>query len=83
MKKFVTVLFDGMADYPNEAGNTPMKEAFKPVTDAMAQKGLVGLCKTVPNNMKPGSDVANLSVMATLPKYITRVVLPLRRFQSA
>ncbi len=68
MKKYVTVLFDGMADYPDTNGRTPMKEAFKPITDAMAQKGEVGLCKTVPNNMKPGSDVANLSVMGYAPE---------------
>ena len=68
MKKYVTILFDGMADYPDKSGKTPMLEAYKPVTDAMAQKGLVGLCKTVPNGMKPGSDVANLSVMGYAPE---------------
>ncbi len=68
MKKYVTILFDGMADYPDNKGNTPMLEAYKPVTDAMAQKGEVGLCKTVPSGMKPGSDVANLSVMGYAPE---------------
>lgn len=68
MKKYLVILFDGMADYPNETGNTPMKDAVKPVTDFLASRGEVGLCKTVPNNMKPGSDVANLSVMGYAPE---------------
>lgn len=67
MKKFVVILFDGMADYPDSAGNTPMKEADKPNTDALAAAGETGLCRTVPAGMKPGSDVANLSVMGYDP----------------
>lgn len=67
MKKFVVILFDGMADYPDSAGNTPMKEADKPNTDALAAVGETGLCRTVPAGMKPGSDVANLSVMGYDP----------------
>lgn len=66
-KKYVVVLFDGMSDYPDEKGNTPMKEAFKPVTDSLAEKAETGLLKTVPYGMKPGSDVANLSVMGYAP----------------
>ncbi len=68
MKKYVIVLFDGMADYPNADGKTPMKEAYKPTTDYLASKGEVGLVKTVPDGMKPGSDVANLSAMGYDPK---------------
>lgn len=67
MKKYIVILFDGMADYPDSAGNTPMKEACKPVTDALAAAGETGLCRTVPAGMKPGSDVANLSVMGYDP----------------
>ncbi len=67
-KKFITVLFDGMADYPDEKGNTPMKQANKPTVDALASLSEVGLCQTVPEGMKPGSDVANLSVMGYDPK---------------
>ncbi len=66
-KKFITVLFDGMADYDNNEGKTPMIEANKPTVDALAAKAMVGLCQTVPAGMKPGSDVANLSVMGYDP----------------
>lgn len=66
-KKYVVVLFDGMADYPNAEGKTPMSEADKPTVDFLASHGEVGLCRTVPAGMKPGSDVANLSVMGYDP----------------
>ena len=63
--KYVVILGDGMADYPNLAlgGKTPLEIAKKPNIDNLAKKGIVGLCKTVPQGMKPGSDVANLSVL--------------------
>lgn len=67
-KKYIVVLFDGMSDYPNEFGATPMSEACKPTVDGLAARGEVGLCQTVPEGMKPGSDVANLSVMGYDPK---------------
>ena len=62
--KYVIILADGMADEPLQqlGGQTPMEYAKTPAMDALAQKGLVGMVKTVPNGMKPGSDVANLSV---------------------
>ncbi|MDE6398610.1 MAG: cofactor-independent phosphoglycerate mutase, partial [Clostridiales bacterium] len=66
--KFVTILFDGMADLPDENGQTPMSLAHKPVTDTLAAKAEVGLCATVPEGFKPGSDVANLSVMGYDPR---------------
>ncbi|MBQ8882176.1 MAG: cofactor-independent phosphoglycerate mutase [Clostridia bacterium] len=68
MKKYLVILFDGMADYPNDQGKTPMVEANKPTVDALASRAEVGLCQTVPAGMKPGSDVANLSVMGYDPK---------------
>lgn len=63
--KYVVILGDGMADYPQKSlnGKTPLELAKKPNIDALAKNGIVGLCKTVPDGMKPGSDVANLSVM--------------------
>lgn len=66
-KKYVTILLDGMADYENESGRTPMLDADKPMLDSLAAKGEVGLVQTVPAGMKPGSDVANLSVMGYAP----------------
>jgi 2,3-bisphosphoglycerate-independent phosphoglycerate mutase len=63
--KYVVILGDGMADYPQISlgGKTPLELADKPCIDGLAKQGLVGLCKTVPDGMKPGSDVANLSVL--------------------
>lgn len=64
--KYLVILCDGMADTKNEAilgGLTPMEKAHKPNMDRLAKSAMVGLCKTVANGMKPGSDVANLSVM--------------------
>ena len=67
--KYIIVLADGMSDYPLEelGGKTPMEYAVKPNIDALASKGEMFLVKTVPDNMKPGSDVANLSVMGYDP----------------
>ncbi len=72
--KFAIVLYDGMADYPvpELGGKTPMMAARKPVFDALARKGEVGLVNTVPGGLKPGSDIANLSVLGYDPtKYYT------------
>lgn len=67
--KYAVVLCDGMADYPVEqlGGATPMERAVKPNMDRLASKSEVGLVKTVPDGMKPGSDVANLAVMGFDP----------------
>lgn len=68
--KYLVVLCDGMADTPNPALNnkTPMDCAHKPLMDGLAAKSEVGTCRTVAAGMKPGSDVANLSVMGYDPK---------------
>lgn len=67
--KYVIILGDGMADYrqPSLGGKTPLMLAKKPYIDALAKVSEVGLCKTVPCGMKPGSDVANLSVLGYNP----------------
>ena len=63
--KYIVVLGDGMADYPVEkfGGKTILDVANKPNIDYMSQHGELGMVKTVQDGMKPGSDVANLSVM--------------------
>lgn len=68
--KYIVILGDGMADYPvSELGNkTPLEKAFKPNIDALAKNGLVGMVKTIPDGMPPGSDTANLSVMGYAPE---------------
>lgn len=67
--KHLVLLLDGMADYPvpELMGKTPMECANKPNIDFLAQNGEVGLCKTVADGLKPGSDVANLSVLGYDP----------------
>jgi 2,3-bisphosphoglycerate-independent phosphoglycerate mutase len=54
-----------MADEPLAAygGKTPLQMAEKPVIDSLAKNGRTGLLKTVPDDMHPGSEIANLSVM--------------------
>jgi 2,3-bisphosphoglycerate-independent phosphoglycerate mutase len=60
-----------MADDP-QAKKTPLQEAKTPVIDALIKSSLAGLVKTVPDGMKPGSDIANLSVMGYDPtRYYT------------
>ena len=68
--KYVVILGDGMADHRQEILNnkTPLMVANKPSIDGLASLSEVGLCVTVPSNMKPGSDVANLSVLGYNPK---------------
>lgn len=68
--KYAVILYDGMADYPVPVfdGKTPMMMAKKPNFDALAKKSEVGLVRTVADGLKPGSDVANLSVMGYDPK---------------
>ncbi|MCI8360474.1 MAG: cofactor-independent phosphoglycerate mutase [Clostridiales bacterium] len=67
--KYMVLLCDGMADYPFKEleGKTPMELARKPHMDKLAETAEVGLCKTVADGLKPGSDVANLSVMGYDP----------------
>ncbi|MGN0157902.1 MAG: cofactor-independent phosphoglycerate mutase [Brotaphodocola sp.] len=67
--KYIVMLGDGMADYPIEAlgGKTPLEAAKKPNIDKLARGGELGMVKTVPDGMKPGSDVANLSAMGYDP----------------
>ncbi len=72
--KYIVILCDGAADTPvAELGNkTPLEVAKKPNIDKLAQMGEVGMVTTVPGNLPPGSDVANLAVFGYDPqKYYT------------
>lgn len=72
--KYVLILGDGMPDEPLEEleGKTPLQYARTPWLDRLASCGEVGLARTVPPGMPPGSDVANLSVLGYDPeKYYT------------
>lgn len=63
--KYIVILGDGMADYAVKEfdGKTILDVANKPNIDYMSMHGEIGTVKTVLDGMKPGSDVANLSVM--------------------
>ncbi len=68
--KYLVLLCDGMADTHNQNilnGKTPMELSHKPFIDSLAKNAEVGMCKTVADGLKPGSDVANLSVMGYDP----------------
>ncbi len=68
--KYVLILGDGMADYPLPQLNdkTPLQYALKPNIDFLAKNGEIGMVKTIPDGIPPGSDAANLSVMGYEPK---------------
>ena len=68
--KYVIVLADGMADLPiaELGGKTPLEYADTPCMDLLACGGTMGMANTVPDGMKPGSDVANLAVMGFNPR---------------
>ena len=63
--KSIIILGDGMSDYPVKAlgGKTPLQAANKPHMDELAKLGRCGMFKTVPEDMPPGSEVANLAVL--------------------
>lgn len=68
--KYIVILGDGMADEPIAAlGNrTPLEVAATPMMDQLAPQSEIGLAKTIPQGMKPGSDTANLAVLGYDPK---------------
>ena len=67
-RKHILLVGDGMADYPlAELGEkTPLEVARTPNMDRIAACR-VGLVKTIPEGMDPGSDVANLSLLGYDP----------------
>ncbi len=63
--KHLIILGDGMADEPvAKLGNkTPLQFANTPYMDMLARLGKNGLLDTIPPNMDPGSEIANMSVL--------------------
>ncbi|WP_085535502.1 cofactor-independent phosphoglycerate mutase [Massilibacteroides vaginae] len=63
--KHIIILGDGMADEPIDslAGKTPLQFATTPYMDKLAELGVSGMLKTVPDGFHPGSEVANLAVL--------------------
>lgn len=67
--KYIIILADGMAGLPLSelSGDTTLAHAKTPFMDHLAGCGQMGIVRTVPPNMAPGSDVANLSVLGYDP----------------
>ncbi len=68
--KYLILLGDGMADnpVPELGGLTPLQAARKPNLNRLASLSTLGMVRTIPPGMSPGSDVANLAVMGYDPK---------------
>jgi 2,3-bisphosphoglycerate-independent phosphoglycerate mutase len=68
--KYAIIIPDGAADEPLEQfGNkTPLEAADKPNMDKISQRGRLGIVRTVPEGMEPGSDVAQMSLLGYDPK---------------
>lgn len=68
--KYVVLLGDGMSDekIASLGNKSPLQAARTPNMDFMAKCGAIGLAKTVPDGLPPGSDVANLSVFGYDPR---------------
>jgi 2,3-bisphosphoglycerate-independent phosphoglycerate mutase len=63
--KYIIILADGVADNPIDklGGKTPLMAANKPNIDALCAKSRCGRLITVPADMPPGSEIANMAVM--------------------
>lgn len=68
--KYIVLVGDGMGDYPLRelGGKTPLEAAATPNIDRLVRKGRLGLVRTVPDSMPPGSDVANMSLLGYDPR---------------
>ncbi len=63
--KYLVILADGISDEPIErlGMRTPLMVAHKPNIDVLCAKSRCGKLITVPPDMPPGSEIANLSVL--------------------
>ncbi len=68
--KYIVILGDGMADYPLDRFNglTALGFANTPNFDYIAANGTLGLARTIPEELPPGSDTANMSVLGYDPR---------------
>lgn len=67
--KYVVLIPDGAADLPRAelSYRTPLQAAAIPNLDRLAASGNLGLVRTIPPGIPPGSDVANLCVLGYDP----------------
>ena len=85
--KYLVVVPDGAGDEPVERleGKTPLEVAEMPYINGLAAKGEVGMVRTVPPGIAPGSDAANLSVMSGCGRVLLTDILrcgPSRRLHG-
>ncbi len=68
--KYLIIIGDGMADYRLREleGKTPLQFAQTPWLDKIARRSFVGQVKTIPRGLKPGSDIATLSILGYDPE---------------
>ena len=69
--KYVILQADGMPDHklPELGNQTPLEVANTPNLDNMAKRAVqFGMVKTIPDELPPGSDVGNLSVLGYDPR---------------
>ena len=77
--KYLTVVYDGMADrrIPALGDRTPMEAAEKPYLDMLSRAAHVGTVCNVPDGMVPESDTANLAILSYDPRTYSRGRSPL------
>ena len=68
--KYAIIVPDGAADEPLEQfdGKTVIEAAQTPNMDKISTVGRQGLVRTVPDDMEPGSDVAQMSLLGYDPR---------------
>ena len=68
--KYCVLIIDGAAGYPlpQRGGKTSLELANTSYLDALAAGGRVGLTRTVPEGMEPGSAVACMSIVGYDPR---------------
>jgi len=68
--KYIFLIPDGAADWPiKDLGNkTVLQTAKTPHMDKLAWLGKMGMLKTIPEGMTPGSECANMAIMGYRPE---------------
>jgi 2,3-bisphosphoglycerate-independent phosphoglycerate mutase len=69
MTKYAIIVPDGAADEPLEqlGGKTILQVAQTPNMDKISTQGRLGLVRTVPPGLEPGSDIAQMSLLGYNP----------------
>ena len=68
--KYCIVIMDGASGLPlpERGSKTCLELAYTPNLDAMAQKGILGIARTIPPGMEPSSSNGCMSVLGYNPK---------------